>query len=84
MPPTLTESRVSFIESLELSGRWAGTLALYERSLKELEDWLADNGKPLTVDGIESRDVRGFLLDLAGVANARGTRTAARPRWAGS
>lgn len=64
MPPTLTESRVSFITSLGLSGRSPGTLALYERSLKELEDWLADNGKPLTVDEIESR--QGLLAGLGG------------------
>lgn len=65
MPPTLTESRVSFIESLELSGRSPGTLALYDRFLKELEVWLRENNEPLIVDEIQSRHIRGFLLHLA-------------------
>ncbi|TKJ29700.1 MAG: hypothetical protein CEE40_07625 [Chloroflexi bacterium B3_Chlor] len=65
MPPTLAEARVAFIKSLKASERSPGTLALYERCLKELEDWLTANDQALAVDAIESRHITDFPLYLA-------------------
>ena len=63
--PTFTQAQSSFLEALELSDRSPHTLAAYARSLEELSDWLAHNGKPLAVQDIEASDVRGFLLHLS-------------------
>lgn len=78
--PMLMEARVSFRESLELAGRSPATLALYDRFLKELESWLSNNGKPLTVEEVESSHVRGFLLHLSWRRKRPGYRHRCRPQ----
>jgi hypothetical protein len=37
---TLTQARGFFLHALELEGRSKGTLALYQRHLREFENWL--------------------------------------------
>ena len=63
--PGLESARVFFLESLELAGKSPLTLDSYRRHLRELEGWLKENDKPLTVEEIESSHVRGFLLYLS-------------------
>lgn len=63
--PGLECARVFFLERLELAGKSPLTVDSYRRHLRQLEGWLRQDDKPLTVEEIEPSHVRGFLLHLS-------------------